>query len=234
VVEEFHPVETKAEDSLPFNPYYPTYPRYDSTAPMVTSYPSTNSHESSALMSQTLHSEPRMTSGTAVPFMSPGHNTAVALANPAPGTTVPIATPSQMNAIPPAANPNYNTAVPPAAATPGYNTAIPSAIPVPVEDFPPMYRDEDEAQLQSQRIRAEEAERARRYDALIANFCAENRDLISPALERKLHAARYLPEDNPSDVAADYWHTTYGVEFFELRRLQTAYERLVSIPSESM
>jgi hypothetical protein len=127
--------------------------------------------------------------------------------------------------------PGHNTSVPRSIA-PSYNSAISGATPEPFEDPPPMYEDEAEAQIQSERIRAEEAERARRYDALIANFCALNRDLISPDLERKLHAARYLPEDNPSDVAADYWHTTYDVEFFELRRLQTAYERLVSVPNE--
>jgi hypothetical protein len=95
-----------------------------------------------------------------------------------------------------------------------------------------MYLDEAAAQIQSQQIRAEEAERVRRYDALIADFCASNRDLISPTLERKLHAARYLPEDNPSDVDADYWLTTHGVGLSELRRLQTAHERFASIPNE--
>jgi len=190
-------------------------------------------------MSQSHHSEPRMSGGAAVPYMTPVHNIAVALATPASDPVSPISTPSQRATMSPAATTSYHTAVPPAA-TSNYNTAIPGAILAPVDDSPPMYRDEDEAQIQSQRIRAEEAERARRYDALIADFCASNRDLISPALERKLHAARYLPEDNPSDVAADYWHTTYGVEFFELRRLQTAYERhvatqaLINMPEKAL
>jgi hypothetical protein len=127
--------------------------------------------------------------------------------------------------------PGDNPTVPLAIAL-SYITAIPGATPEPVEPPPPMYRDEAEAQIQSQRIRAEEAERVRRYDALIADFCASNRDLISPVLERKLRAARYLPEDDPSDLTVDYWHTTYGVESFELENLQAAYERLVSIPNE--
>ena len=88
------------------------------------------------------------------------------------------------------------------------------------DDLPPLYQDHEAA-----RGRGDEAAQARAYDALIADFCATNRDLISPVLEQKLHAARYLPKDNPSDASAEYWHSTYGVSFFELRRLQEAYER---------
>ena len=70
-----------------------------------------------------------------------------------------------------------------------------------------------------------EAEQARVYEESISQFCATNRDLISPALEGKLRAARYLPKDNPSEVPAEYWRNAYGVEFFDLKRLQEAYER---------
>jgi hypothetical protein len=199
---------------------------------MVTSYPSAHSPESSAVMNQSLYSEPRMTGGSAIPVTTSGYNAAIAYATPGHDATIPFTVPDPNPTVPiatagytiatPVATSGHHPAIP--ATTPGHNTIIPG----PIDDSPPVYRDEDEAQIQSQRIRAEEAERARRYDALIADFCASNRDLISPALERKLHAARYLPEDNPSDVPAEYWHTTYGVEFFELRRLQTAYERLVS------
>jgi hypothetical protein len=139
------------------------------------------------------------------------------------GPAIPLTTPGHNIAVASATN---------TTTTPSDDTASSSATPERIEDPPPIYRDETEALIQSQRVRAEEAERVRRYDALIAGFCASNRDLISPALERKLHAARHLPEDNPSDLTADYWLTTYGVEPLELRRLQTAYDRSVSIPND--
>jgi hypothetical protein len=216
LVDEPYPIETKAEETVPFTRHHPTHSKHDSPMPRVKPYPSTNVHESSTLTSQRLHSERRVPTGTAVPLITPGHNIDVALSTPAPNTT---STPSNNSAVPPAISP-------------GHDPASLSAITETIEDPPPMYQDEAEAQIQSQRIRAEEAERVRRYDALIADFCASNRDLISPTLERKLHAARYLPEDDPSDVAADYWLNTYGVDSLELMRLQTAYERLVSTPSE--
>ncbi|KIM29886.1 hypothetical protein M408DRAFT_67574 [Serendipita vermifera MAFF 305830] len=70
-----------------------------------------------------------------------------------------------------------------------------------------------------------EAAQARAYEESISQFCATNRDLISPALEGKLRTARYLPKDNPSEIPAEYWRDSYGVEFFDLKRLQEAYER---------
>jgi len=147
-------------------------------------------------------------------------------------TTIPVTASSQDTGIPFTIS-GYDAAIP--VTTSGYDTTTPvittvhnTTIHRPTENPPPIYEREDVAQIQSERARVEEAERARQYDMRISNFCATNRDLISPALERKLHNARYLPEDNPSDVSADYWRSAYGVEFFELRRLQTAYERFVS------
>lgn len=92
------------------------------------------------------------------------------------------------------------------------------------EDFSPIY-DATTTGANSQRARAAEEERARLYDTLITDFCANNRDLISTELERKLYTARYLPSDNPSDIPYEHWRNAYGVEFFDLRRLQEAYER---------
>ncbi|KIM29885.1 hypothetical protein M408DRAFT_108556 [Serendipita vermifera MAFF 305830] len=71
-----------------------------------------------------------------------------------------------------------------------------------------------------------EAAQARAYEESLSQFCATNRDLISPTLEGKLRAARYLPKDNPSEISAEYWRNTYGVEFFDLKRLQEAYEKI--------
>lgn len=59
----------------------------------------------------------------------------------------------------------------------------------------------------------------------IYQFCAANRNLISVALENKLRAAHWLPTDDPSEVPAERWRTAYGVEFFELKRIQEAYAR---------
>ncbi|KIM23401.1 hypothetical protein M408DRAFT_332393, partial [Serendipita vermifera MAFF 305830] len=71
----------------------------------------------------------------------------------------------------------------------------------------------------------DEAAQAHAYEESISQFCTNNRDLISPVLESKLRAARYLPKDNPSEIPAEYWRDSYGVEFFDLKRLQEAYER---------
>lgn len=59
----------------------------------------------------------------------------------------------------------------------------------------------------------------------LSQFCVANRDLIAPALEERLRAARYLPKDNPDEISADYWRSAYGVDFFDLKRLKEAYER---------
>lgn len=59
----------------------------------------------------------------------------------------------------------------------------------------------------------------------LSQFCAENRDLITSTLEEKLRAARYFPRDDPDEIPADYWRNTYGVDFFDLKRLKEAYYR---------
>ena len=143
----------------------------------------------------------------------------------------PVTTSSQDTAVP-LNIPDYDATVPSStsgddATTPVITTGHNATIHRPTENPLPIYEGEDVAQIQSEQARVEEAERVRQYDTRIANFCATNRDLISPALERKLHNARYLPEDNPSDISATYRRGAYDVELFEFRRLQTAYERLV-------
>lgn len=65
------------------------------------------------------------------------------------------------------------------------------------------------------------------YNTDIRSFCAANRDLVSPALESKLRAAHWIPTDDPSEIPAEHWSTAYGVEFFELKRIQEAYDRYV-------
>lgn len=63
------------------------------------------------------------------------------------------------------------------------------------------------------------------YNDDISRFCSANRDLISPTLENKLRAAHWLPSDDPNEMPAERWRTAYGVEFFELKRIQEAYSR---------
>lgn len=63
------------------------------------------------------------------------------------------------------------------------------------------------------------------YSNLIGEYSAANRDVISPELEKKLRAARYLPTDNPSDMPAEEWGNLHGVGRFELKRLQELYDR---------
>ncbi|KIM21493.1 hypothetical protein M408DRAFT_103437 [Serendipita vermifera MAFF 305830] len=70
-----------------------------------------------------------------------------------------------------------------------------------------------------------DAAEARLYDIKIYQFCVANRDLISSALESKLRSAHWLPTDDPSEIPAEHWSTAYGVEFFELKRIQEAYAR---------
>ena len=65
----------------------------------------------------------------------------------------------------------------------------------------------------------------RMYNTDLSKFCAANRDIISPGLENKLRAAHWLPADDPSEIPAEYWRNTYGVEFFELKRVHEAYAR---------
>ena len=173
----------------------------------ASSFPPTSispSESSPAAMGQVLSSEPRRAGETAIPVPTSGLDITI------PASTSGYAVPT----------------------TAGDDTTQSGLL----ENPPPIYRDEDNNMAQiapserTTRVQPEEeAERARQYDVRIADFCATNRDLISHSLERKLHAARYLPEDDPNDVPAEYWHNTYGVEFFELRRLQTAYERFVSV-----
>ena len=226
------PVEGQAgRDSFVSNPYFHTHSRHALTAPIVvttSSFPSTAaspSESSSAAMGHTLPSEPRGTGETAIPVTTSGQNITIPTVTSGYGSVVPILTPGHDTA----ASSGHNTAVPITIA--GHKAALPWTIGNP----PPTYQDEENTvqiipSPRTARVQPEEeAERARLYDEQIADFCATNRDLISPSLERKLHAARYLPEDDPSDVPAEYWHNTYGVEFFELRRLQTAYERSVSV-----
>ncbi|CAG7846606.1 SubName: Full=Uncharacterized protein {ECO:0000313/EMBL:CCA69851.1} [Serendipita indica DSM 11827] len=59
---------------------------------------------------------------------------------------------------------------------------------------------------------------------IIGQYAQANRVLISPSLEDKLRAASYLPMDNPDEMPLSEWQA-YGVQTFELRRLQEAYDR---------
>ena len=65
----------------------------------------------------------------------------------------------------------------------------------------------------------------RMYNTDLSKFCASNRDIISPGLENKLRAAQWLLADDPSEMSAEYWRNTYGVESFELKRVHEAYAR---------
>jgi len=207
-IEQSSPIQEKLGRASPvYNPDVSTYLGQASTAPIVMSYLPTNPAESSSAMGQSLPSEQRMTVKATAPVTTSSQDTAIPFIITGYDATIPSATSG------------YDTNTP--VITPGLDTTIHR----PTENPPPMYEGEDVAQIQSEQARVQEAERARQYDMRMADFCATNRDLISPALERKLHNARYLPEDNPSDVSADYWRSAYGVEFFDLRRLQTAYDR---------
>jgi len=70
------------------------------------------------------------------------------------------------------------------------------------------------------------------YNTEMHQFCAANRDIISLMLERKLCAAHWLPTDDPGEMPAEHWRNTYGIEVFELKRVQEAYTRwaLCGIP----
>lgn len=60
---------------------------------------------------------------------------------------------------------------------------------------------------------------------IIGQYAEANRDLISPSLESKLRAARYLPTDDPSEASEAEWQTQHGVGALELKRLKEAYNR---------
>jgi len=213
--------ERNAErDSLVSNPYFPAYSRHASTAPMVATTPSfapttSPSELSLAAMGQLLPSEPRRTGETTIPITTSGQSMTIPAATSGYNSAVPIHTSGYDTAV--SVTTSGRDATIPVTTADSHNTALPQLIVTP----PPMYRNaENIAQIPSGR--------ASFYDVRISDFCTTNRDLIPPSLERKLHAARYLPEDDPSDLSAEYWHSTYGVEFFELRRLQAAYERFVN------
>jgi hypothetical protein len=67
------------------------------------------------------------------------------------------------------------------------------------------------------------------YRDIIGLFAAAQRETISPELESRLRAARYLPTDDPSEISAERWRIDHGVTYFELKRLQEIYDTYVRI-----
>jgi hypothetical protein len=59
----------------------------------------------------------------------------------------------------------------------------------------------------------------------LARFASANRDVINESLEAKLHAAGYLPTDDPNDLTPEEWRNDHGVTKLELNRLKNLYAR---------
>jgi hypothetical protein len=59
----------------------------------------------------------------------------------------------------------------------------------------------------------------------LARYASANRDVINESLEAKLHAAGYLPTDDPNDLTPEEWRNEHGVTKLELNRLKNLYAR---------
>jgi len=59
----------------------------------------------------------------------------------------------------------------------------------------------------------------------LARFASANRDVINETLEAKLHAAGYLPTDDPNGLTPEQWRNEHGVNRLELNRLKNLYAR---------
>jgi hypothetical protein len=63
------------------------------------------------------------------------------------------------------------------------------------------------------------------FSAELARYASANRDVINESLEAKLHAAGYLPSDDPNDLTPEQWRNEHGVTRLELNRLKNLYAR---------
>ncbi|KAG8831475.1 hypothetical protein FRC17_003094, partial [Serendipita sp. 399] len=59
----------------------------------------------------------------------------------------------------------------------------------------------------------------------ISWFASRHRDLITVEIEDRLRRANYRPSDDPREISAEHWKSSYGIDHFELKRLQEAYDR---------
>ncbi|KAG8827487.1 hypothetical protein FRC19_002940 [Serendipita sp. 401] len=56
-------------------------------------------------------------------------------------------------------------------------------------------------------------------------FAFQHGDLITPDMEEKLRRAKYRPDDDPREISEEHWKSSYGIDHFELKRLQEAFDR---------
>lgn len=89
-------------------------------------------------------------------------------------------------------------------------------------DSPPLYQPMEHSSFASP---IASPENATDDNPLLSRFAADNRDLIPPSMERKLHLAGYLPTDNPNLISEEHWETKYGISKLELTRLNEAFKR---------